>query len=98
MAAASKTGGTRGRFDGCDLSRCAAPRSANVTVWTMATVAQWDDLLQGEELAHVALEPARPARTTGLPADLHAAVRGALARQGIEELYAHQAHAWEAAR
>ena len=64
----------------------------------MATVAQWDDLLQGEELAHVAFEPARPARTTGVPAELHEAVRAALARQGIEELYAHQADAWEAAR
>jgi DEAD/DEAH box helicase domain-containing protein len=63
----------------------------------MATVAQWDDLLQGEELAHVVLEPARPARTTDLPAGLHAAVRAALARRGIEDLYAHQADAWEAA-
>jgi len=90
-------GTNRIRFDGCDLSRRAAPRSANVTVWAMATVAQWDDLLQGEELAHVALEPARPALTAPVPAELHAAVRVALARQGIDELYAHQADAWEAA-
>jgi DEAD/DEAH box helicase domain-containing protein len=64
----------------------------------MATVAQWDDLLQGEELAHVAVEPARPPRTTAVPAELCAQVRDALARQGIDELYAHQANAWEATR
>jgi DEAD/DEAH box helicase domain-containing protein len=64
----------------------------------MATVAQWDDLLQGEELAHVAVEPARPPRTTAVPAELCAKVRDALARQGIDELYAHQANAWEATR
>jgi len=45
----------------------------------------------------VALEPARPALTAPVPAELHAAVRVALARQGIDELYAHQADAWEAA-
>jgi DEAD/DEAH box helicase domain-containing protein len=90
-------GTNRIRFDGCDLSRFAAPRGANVTVCGMATVAQWDDLLQGEELAHVAVEPARPPRTTAIPAELHAKVRDALARQGIDELYGHQASAWEAA-
>jgi len=45
----------------------------------------------------VALEPARPALTAPVPAELHAAVRVALARQGIDELYAHQADAWELA-
>src|SRR5262249_6213000 len=64
----------------------------------MATVAQWDDLLQGEEIAHVALEPARSARMAPVPTELHAHVRAALDRQGIDELYTHQAAAWEAAR
>jgi len=58
----------------------------------------WDDLFQGEELAHLTTEPARAARTVPLPEELHPAVRAALARQGIGELYAHQAEAWAASR
>jgi DEAD/DEAH box helicase domain-containing protein len=58
----------------------------------------WDDLLQGVELAHLALEPARAARSAPLPDELHPAVRAALERRGINELYVHQAEAWEAAR
>jgi DEAD/DEAH box helicase domain-containing protein len=57
----------------------------------------WDDLLRGEELVHVVTEPARAARTTLLPNELHAAVSAALERRGISELYHHQAEAWEAA-
>ena len=57
----------------------------------------WDDLLRGDELAHVVTEPARAARTTPLPNELHAAVSAALERRGISELYHHQAEAWEAA-
>ncbi len=57
----------------------------------------WDDLLRGDELAHVVTEPARAARTTPLPKELHAAVRAALERRGITDLYHHQAEAWEAA-
>jgi DEAD/DEAH box helicase domain-containing protein len=58
----------------------------------------WEDILQGDELAHLTTVPARDARTARLPADLHPAVREALARQGIAELYAHQAEAWEVAQ
>jgi DEAD/DEAH box helicase domain-containing protein len=61
-------------------------------------LATWDDLLQGEELAHLTTEPARPAQTAPLPDGLHPSLRAALAEQGIEELYAHQADVWEAAR
>src|SRR5207302_10532169 len=43
-------------------------------------------------------EPPRAARSVPLPAELHPAVRAALARQGIDELYAHQAEAWAASR
>ncbi|MDX6455297.1 MAG: box helicase protein, partial [Gaiellaceae bacterium] len=57
---------------------------------------RWDDLLQGEELAYQSIVPRREPRIAPLPAALHAEVRGALARQGISELYAHQAQAWEA--
>jgi DEAD/DEAH box helicase domain-containing protein len=60
-------------------------------------VAIWDDLLQAEEVAHVAEEPARAARTVPLPDGLHAKVRAALDAQGIDRLYDHQAEAWEAA-
>ena len=64
----------------------------------MATsVALWDDLLQGEELAHLELVPAREAQLAPLPEALHPRVREALAAQGVEALYAHQAAAWESA-
>jgi DEAD/DEAH box helicase domain-containing protein len=64
----------------------------------MSAVAQWDAVLHGEELAHLGSEPARAARITPLPATLHPALRDALARRGIAELYAHQAETYEAAR
>jgi DEAD/DEAH box helicase domain-containing protein len=57
---------------------------------------RWDDLLQGEELAYRSIVPRREPRIAPLPPALHAEVRAALARQGISELYAHQAQAWEA--
>jgi DEAD/DEAH box helicase domain-containing protein len=62
------------------------------------TAGPWADLLDGEELAHLTTEPPREARSTPLPADAHPALRAALARQGIVELYEHQAQAFEAAR
>ena len=44
----------------------------------MATsVTRWDDLVQGEELARLATEPAREARLAPLPDDVHASVRAA---------------------
>ncbi len=58
----------------------------------------WADLLAGEELAHLTTEAARAARTVPLPADLHPKLAAALAARGIDELYEHQAQAWEAAR
>jgi DEAD/DEAH box helicase domain-containing protein len=60
--------------------------------------AAWDDLLQGEELAYLTTEPPREPRTAALPDDLHPKLRAALVRQGVEQLYAHQAEAWTAAR
>jgi DEAD/DEAH box helicase domain-containing protein len=64
----------------------------------MAGTALWDDLLAGDELAHLAAEPARGAQTAPVPDVLQPAVREALARRGIAELYAHQAEAYAAAR
>ena len=58
---------------------------------------RWADLLQGEELAHLELVPARDAILAPLPEGLHPRVREALAAQGVEALYAHQAEAWESA-
>jgi DEAD/DEAH box helicase domain-containing protein len=58
----------------------------------------WDELLVGDELAHLTTEPAREARTAPLPDGLHPALREALAGRGIHELYAHQAEAYAAAR
>ena len=60
-------------------------------------VLRWDDLLVGDELAHLATEPTREARTAPLPDSLQPPVREALARRGIGELYAHQADAYAAA-
>jgi len=64
----------------------------------MTAVAAWDDVLEGEELAHLVTEPARAPRLAPLPEDVHPALRGALAAQGIEQLYEHQAQACAAVR
>src|SRR3989440_4269991 len=56
----------------------------------------WDDLLEGEELAHLATEEAREARTEAFPEGLHPSVQSALVRMGATSLYAHQAEAWRA--
>jgi DEAD/DEAH box helicase domain-containing protein len=64
----------------------------------MATsAATWDDLLTGEELAHLTTEPARAPRLAPLPDDLDPRVREALDAAGVAELFAHQAETWEAA-
>jgi DEAD/DEAH box helicase domain-containing protein len=60
-------------------------------------VAQWDDLLDGEELAHVTTQAAREPRLEPVPAELDPRVRDALAAQGVTTLYTHQAQAWETA-
>ena len=64
----------------------------------MTATGLWDELLVGDELAHLTTEPAREARTAPLPDGLHPALREALAGRGIHELYAHQAEAYAAAR
>jgi len=64
----------------------------------MTAVAQWHDLLEGEELAYLATEPARAPRLVPFPDELHPALRDALAAQGIEQLYEHQAQAYAAVR
>jgi DEAD/DEAH box helicase domain-containing protein len=57
-------------------------------------LARWDDLLQGDELAHVTTEPARDARLAPFPDDLHPLVRDALPH---DALFAHQRETWDAA-
>ena len=64
----------------------------------VSAIARWDDLLVGDELAFLTGEPARDARVAPIPAELNPAVREALARRGITELYAHQAQSYAAAR
>jgi DEAD/DEAH box helicase domain-containing protein len=59
--------------------------------------AAWSDLLEGEEVAYVGSEPARPPRFAPIPGDLHPKVRDALAGRGVEQLFTHQADAWDAA-
>ena len=63
----------------------------------MPSEAAWADLVVGEEVAYHGTEPSRPGRSTPLPAEIHPAVAAALARRGIENVYTHQADAWEAA-
>ena len=53
-------------------------------------VLRWEGLLAGEELAHLATEPARDARYAPLPELLAAPV-------GVDRLYTHQWAAWDAA-
>jgi DEAD/DEAH box helicase domain-containing protein len=60
----------------------------------MATISVWDELLEGEELAHLTTEPAREPRLAPLPEELHPSVREALQ---IDGLYTHQTDAWAAA-
>jgi DEAD/DEAH box helicase domain-containing protein len=54
----------------------------------------WDDLLEGEELAHVERVPAAAASVGPLPDGLHPDVRAILPFDG---LYEHQRDAWDAA-
>jgi DEAD/DEAH box helicase domain-containing protein len=61
---------------------------------TTADTVTWDDLLEGEELAHVkTVAPAEP-RVAPLPDDLHLDLRAALPFDG---LYEHQRDAWDVA-
>ena len=58
----------------------------------------WSDLLEGEEVSYVGEEPARPPRFAPIPEGLHPKVTDALAARGIEQLFTHQADAWDAAQ
>jgi DEAD/DEAH box helicase domain-containing protein len=57
-------------------------------------VATWDDLLEGEELAHLQTYAPGAARVAPLPDELHPRVREVLP---FEALYAHQREAWDVA-
>jgi DEAD/DEAH box helicase domain-containing protein len=57
-------------------------------------VLHWEGLLSGEELAHLAVAPARDASLVPAPAGLDARVLAAI---GVTRLYTHQAAAWDAA-
>jgi len=56
--------------------------------------ALWEDLLEGEELAHVITIPPADPRIAPLPDELHPGLREALP---FDSLYAHQREAWDAA-
>jgi DEAD/DEAH box helicase domain-containing protein len=57
----------------------------------------WDDLLTAGEAAHVRTDPARAARSAPFPDELDERVRDRLVLGGLDDLYAHQREAWEAA-
>jgi DEAD/DEAH box helicase domain-containing protein len=54
----------------------------------------WDDLVEGEEVAHVETIPPADAQTAALPETLHPGLREALP---FDELYLHQRAAYDAA-
>jgi DEAD/DEAH box helicase domain-containing protein len=54
----------------------------------------WDDLLDGDELAHVEVVPPAEPRLATLPDELQPRLREALPFDG---LYEHQREAWDAA-
>ena len=58
-------------------------------------LARWNDLLESDEVAHLATESAREARLAALPDDLHPRVREALP---FGALYLHQRETWDAAQ
>jgi DEAD/DEAH box helicase domain-containing protein len=58
-------------------------------------LARWTDLLEVDEIAHLASEPAHRARVAPLPDDLHPRVGEALP---FDALYVHQRETWDAAR
>jgi DEAD/DEAH box helicase domain-containing protein len=61
---------------------------------TTAGTVTWDDLLEGEELAHVETVAAAEPRVAPLPDELHPDLRAALPFDG---LYEHQRDAWDVA-
>ncbi|HSC74191.1 MAG TPA: DEAD/DEAH box helicase [Gaiellaceae bacterium] len=61
---------------------------------TTANAVSWDDLLAGDELAHVETVPAAEPRLAPLPDELHPRLRAALPFDG---LYDHQREAWNVA-
>src|ERR687887_2524091 len=64
---------------------------------SVAPAALWDELLQGEELAHAETVPSAAPRLVPVPSELDERVRASLAARGLDSLYVHQAMAWEAA-
>src|SRR4051812_18691082 len=67
---------------------------------TTRTKMPWDDVLEhgrGEQLVAQSRFGAQPAEPRPLPDSLHPALVEALARTGIDELYSHQAEAYESA-
>ena len=65
----------------------------------MATsVALWEDLLEGDEIAYRGLEPPRTARLEPLPDDLDPRLASSLVATGVTSLFRHQAETWEAAQ
>src|ERR671937_385766 len=61
------------------------------------SAALWDDLLEGEELAHIETVAAAEARTAALPEELEPRLAESLRRRNLAELYVHQRETWDAA-
>jgi DEAD/DEAH box helicase domain-containing protein len=61
------------------------------------TIDPWTELLDDERVVHEAFEQSRAAKLTDRTKELHPELSAALLASGIEQLYAHQAQALEAA-
>jgi DEAD/DEAH box helicase domain-containing protein len=60
----------------------------------VSTTVTWEDLLEGEQLAHVESVPAKDPVVAALPDELHPNLRASLP---FDALYGHQRDAWDAA-
>src|ERR671924_1289117 len=69
--------------------------SAEASIGLVTTVT-WEELLTGEEIAHVTEVPARDPVLVPLPGELHPRLSQALRDRGLTGLYGHQAQAFEA--
>jgi DEAD/DEAH box helicase domain-containing protein len=63
----------------------------------VTTLAQWEEVIAGDELAHLETIPGAEPRAAPFPEELHPRAREALAGKRLEALYTHQREVWDAA-
>jgi DEAD/DEAH box helicase domain-containing protein len=63
----------------------------------VTTLAQWAEVIAGDELAHLETIPGAEPHAAPFPEELHPRAREALAGKRLEALYTHQREVWDAA-